>query len=239
VNSPINPIFLLADSQLLFWQRDGIPFLDTVRALVQNTRPQAAYIGASNGDNPDYYSIFEAAMETIGVKDCRMIPSALSPDDASFVDQADIILLAGGDVQRGWSSFESNGLNQTLMRRYYEGAVLMGVSAGAVQLGLCGWAEDEISPDKLFDTFRLVPYIISAHDEKNEWETLKCVVRLKGENARGIGLPTGGGIIYHADGSIEPVRYPAYEVSLSNENIESFLLFTPTITEDNEELPVF
>ena len=49
---PIKPIFLLADSQLLFWKENENLFLKTIREHIDNENPKAAYIGASNGDNP-------------------------------------------------------------------------------------------------------------------------------------------------------------------------------------------
>jgi len=106
----LQAIYLLADSQLLFWRQDGKLFIDNIRSSIGHDSPKAAYVGASNGDNPDYYSLFVAAMHGIGIRQCRMIPSSLSTDDLTFINEADIILLAGGEVERGWNAFERNGL---------------------------------------------------------------------------------------------------------------------------------
>lgn len=238
----MTPIYLLADSQLLFWKQGGAPFLSSVREAVERESPKAAYVGASNGDNPEFYELFVAAMSTIGVDDCRMIHSDLSSAEASFLDEADIILLAGGDVEYGWSVFESNGLNKTIVTRYYEGAVLIGVSAGAVQLGLAGLSTSgEATSDNLIHTFKLVPYIIGAHEEKEEWKDLKKAIRLMGSGVQGIGIPTGGGLIYHTDHSLEPVRQPAYEFSVKGEGFSSSLLFLDArthVTESSGEADV-
>src|SRR5215204_1455953 len=98
--NPLKPIFLLADSQLLFWRENGQLLIE--RVVKPRTRLKAAYIGASNGDHPDFYAIFVSAMEGAGVFDCRMIPSAVSDADMAFLNDADIVLLAGGDVETGW-----------------------------------------------------------------------------------------------------------------------------------------
>lgn len=207
-------IFLLADSQLLFWRENGRLLIG--RLVKEWTRDQlkAAYIGASNGDNPDFYTIFVAAMEGVGVFDCRMIPSDLSEADMAFLNEADIILLAGGDVEAGWRVFLSNGLNEHIVRKYFEGASLIGVSAGAVQLGLCGLAGD----GSLIETFKLVPFIIGAHEEANNWKTTIELLQLSGPGTTAIGLPTGGGAIYHPDHTVEPLRYPLVELSLKEGN---------------------
>ena len=202
----MQPIVLLADSQLLFRRENDQLLLQGV--LQQGAR--AAYIGASNGDNPDFYAIFVAAMEGAGIFDCRMIPSAVSEADLTFLNDADILLLAGGDVELGWRTFLSNGLSNHIVRRYFEGATLIGVSAGAVQLGLGGLAAD----GSLIETFKLVPFIIGAHEESDNWKTTTDLLRLSPTNTRAIGLPTGGGAIYHEDHTLEPLHHPFVELSL-------------------------
>jgi cyanophycinase-like exopeptidase len=164
-------------------------------------------------------------MESIGIENCRMISSCLSKIEASFVEQADLILLAGGDVEKGWRAFERSGLKDLIIRRYAEGVLLLGLSAGAVQLGMLGWSEAEAQCESLFDTFRLVPFVISAHQEKDDWRTLKNVLQVTQMKVAGIGIPAGGGMIYHTDGSVEPIRYPLHEFSLAQGRINRNLLF--------------
>jgi len=205
----LKPIFLFADSQLLFWRENGELLIERIVEASTRDQLKAAYVGASNGDQPDFYEIFVAAMEGIGVVDCRMIPSALSEADIAFLNDADIILLAGGDVEIGWRVFLTNGLSEHIVRRYFEGASLIGVSAGAVQLGLCGLAAD----GSLIETFKLVPFIIGAHEETNKWKTTMDLLRLSANNTTGIGLPAGGGAIYHPDQTLEPLRHPLVKLS--------------------------
>lgn len=190
----LSPIFLFADSQLLFWREDGRLLIERVRT---GDRLKAAYIGASNGDDPDFYAIFVSAMEGLGIVDCRMILSTLSEADLAFLNDANIILLAGGDVEVGWQTFLTNGLNNHLVRRYFEGASLIGISAGAVQLGR--------------SYLGLVPFIIGAHEESDNWKT--TIARLSENETTAIGLPTGGGAIYHEDHTVEPLRHPLVRLS--------------------------
>ena len=224
---PLKSIYLLADSQLLFWgDRDGL-FLNTARVQIDTQFPKAAYIGASNGDLAEFYDIFKAAMESIDIHDCRMIPSELSTEDLLFLEEADIILLAGGDPVEGWKVFERNGVKDLLVRRYYEGTLLIGVSAGAVQLGLMSWRDGDNPPGNFIEHLKLVPFIISAHDERGDWEALKSSVQLMGGRLRGLGLPTGGGAIYHPDHSLEPIRHPLHEFSSRDAGVVSSLLHLP------------
>lgn len=220
----LQPIYLFADSQLLFWKDKGIPFLDSLSLRVMSSSPKAAYIGASNGDAPEFYSIFEAAMEGINIRNCKMVRSSFPAEDESFLNEADIILLAGGDVEMGWTVLTERGIKELIKRRYYEGAILIGISAGAVQLGLCGLIERGQSFDGLIETFKLVPFVIGAHEERQEWEKLKRTLQLLNDATRGIGIPTGGGLVYHPDQSIEAIRHPLYEFSIEGGEIRHDLL---------------
>ena len=221
---PIQPIYLFADSQLLFHRQDGAPFLQPIREMIDKAEPKAAYIGASNRDNPEFFSIFEAAMDTVGIDDCRMIYANYMDEDARYLKEADIILLAGGDVEVGWQALETTGMRQEIIQRYYGGALLMGVSAGAVQLGLRGWPGDNPSRQSVFETFQLIPYVIDAHDEKNEWRRLKSIVAGADRPLKGLGIPTGGGLLYHPDHTMEPIRQTLVEFSLDGEEVVQTLL---------------
>jgi hypothetical protein len=63
-------------------------------------------------------------------------------------------------------------------------------------------------------TFKLVPFIISVHDERQEWKSLRETIQLLNGTAGGIGIPTGGGLVYYPDQSIEAIRYPLYEYTM-------------------------
>lgn len=233
----IKPIFLLADSQLLFWRGEESSLLDRVRSLLDEEEPlpdpKAAYLGASNGDAPEFFDLFTAAMAGIGIRTCRHIPSDPTDDDIAFLKEADLVLLAGGEVGRGWRVFERTKIKDRLVERYYGGAVLLGVSAGAIQLGLKGW--DEAS-ERLIDTLRLVPFVVDVHDEPSWSRLLKAVPKV-GEHARGFGIPTGGGAVYHPDYSVEPVRHPLTEVSLGGEDEEGRIRQALLMPGEHEEVP--
>jgi len=223
---PVRPIFLLSDSQLLFWRDDDRLFLDRVQSQVSSPEAKAAYVGASNGDLPEFFELFRGAMEGVGITDCRMIPSEPSDEDLRYFDEADVILLAGGDVRQGWRVMKRNGLQQKLFERYYTGAVLIGVSAGSVQLGLHGFAEKDSGKHRLFDTFKLVPMLIDVHAEP-EWSRLhECLPKAE-EHTRGLGIPSGAGAILHPDLTLEAVRRPLVELSRGDDGIEQSLVFPP------------
>jgi peptidase E len=206
-NSLLKPIYLFADSQPLFWKRDGVLFIKSLVGAIETEQVRAVYVGASNGDNPDYYSLFHAAMQGAGVFDCHMIRSSLPEADAARVAEADLILLAGGDAGKGWDAFRQTGLDQLLVRRYHEGATLIGLSAGAMQLGLFGWRGDEPTKASMFEALKLVPFVIGAHEEAQQWAQLRAAISSLDADARGLGIPSGAVLIYHPNGRLEPLRH--------------------------------
>jgi cyanophycinase len=220
----LQPLFLLAYSRLLFWKRRDLLLLEiAVAGLGRDTPLSAAYIGASNRDLPEFYEIFEAAVDAIGITDRRMIDSSFGPADRAFLERAQLIVLAGGDVRLGWNTFEKTGMKDVVLGRYAQGAVLVGISAGAVQLGRYATLESPESP-ALLDMFDLVPLIIDTHDERAEWARLSRTIQLLQGTATGLGIPSGGGVMVHADASIEPLRRPAHELRFDGTRVTHSLL---------------
>jgi len=121
--------------------------------------------------------------------------------------------------------FEQNGLKELLPRKRFDGAILMGVSAGAVQLGL-GCLSNAAQPKPL-DMFRFAPFYVGAHDEGNDWFDIRALVNLVQSDARAIGLPAGGGAVYYADGTLEPLRKPLVEIVKENSQITENILAPP------------
>ena len=222
----LQPLYLLADSQLLFWKRQDRLLLEAaLDGLARDTPLSAAYIGASNGDRPEYYGIFEAAVDAIGITDRRMIDSSFGPDDRAFLERAQLIVLAGGDVSLGWNTFEKAGMKDVILGRYAQGAVLVGISAGAVQLGRYGIAETpESSATELLDLFKLVPAVIDTHDERAEWAQLSRTIQLLKGAVTGLGISSGGGVIVHPDTTIEPLRRPTHEFRFEDNRVTHSLL---------------
>src|SRR5882757_9448092 len=95
------PLYLLADSQPLFWKSGA--FLRAVCEASANTKPNVAYIGASNGDSADAQGIFAAAFEQVATAGTHWVRAAFSNEDRAFLDTADVIVLgvSAGAVQFG------------------------------------------------------------------------------------------------------------------------------------------
>jgi cyanophycinase-like exopeptidase len=148
-------------------------------------------------------------MDQINLHESRLIGSGFSSEDRAFLENADLVLLAGGDAVAGWKIITSTGMDAVVRDRYYAGAVVMGVSAGAMQLGL-GWHDG--GTGGMPDGLKLIPYYVDVHDEREDWSRLRRLVESREEYAKGFGIPSGGAMIYHADLSIEAVRFAVVEI---------------------------
>jgi len=229
------PVFLLADSQLLFASPGGRPLLAAAVEALGSPEPRAAYVGAANGDQPEFYSIFEGAMDIVGVRDRRMILSDYSPGDRAYLRSADLIVLAGGDVGAGLRVLRETGMDDDIDERRREGVVLVGVSAGAVHLGAMGWLGDEPAEGELVGMLGIVPFSVDAHDEDGGWRRLRQLVLRSLPGTIGIGLPTGGGVIHHPDGTVEPVGRSSVELRAEDDRIIESILYPPDLSPPSAE----
>jgi hypothetical protein len=201
--------FLTADSRPLFWRRGGVyPLWEAVRAARGGgsaTRGggdaaaggglRAVYLGASNGDDPRYYAVFAAAMELAGIADHTHVTARFRRGERAALEAADVVVLAGGDAELGWRAFERSGILEVLAQRRAAGAVLIGVSAGAAQLGGGGLGA--------------LPHWVDVHDEAAGWQRLRQRVRSAAPPRPGLGIPFGGGVAASAGGEPRSLRIAA------------------------------
>src|SRR5690349_17223102 len=107
------PVFLLADSQPLFHCGGGrlLSALQESLQVGERNMTRAAYIGAANGDAPEFFELFVAAMDRINLHESRLIRAQFGSDDRAFLESADLVLLAGGDVDGGWNVMTNTGMD--------------------------------------------------------------------------------------------------------------------------------
>lgn len=220
-----SPIYLFADSQLLFWQNmNGLFFLQDELSNLDRPINKAVYIGAANGDDLSFYHLFQSAMETLGSPECFFLKTDTDLSEAiDRVTNADLVLLAGGDVRCGWECIKP--LKEALVYCYHQGTVLLGVSAGAVHLGALAWSDQRVlCASDLYATLGLASCLVGAHDERNEWSQLKQVMTLTEGCYTGLGIPFGGGVAVEYDGAIRALRKPVVCFEFDQSLNQSFLL---------------
>jgi len=220
----VQPLYLLADSQVLFWHSPAGPFLPTILKSSELAEPRIAYIGASNGDSKEAHTIFAAAAEQVKGARAHWVRSSYEAEDREFLETADVVVLAGGDVEAGWNIFNKTGMAQQIKTLYKSGAVIIGVSAGAVQCGTHAALSVERGTSRLVEMFGFVQFIVDVHDEKQQWHTLSSTIHLLEGGAMGLGIPSGGGLAVYPDGTLEPVKSPVDHFTFSDHKLRRAVL---------------
>ena len=197
----VQPLFLLADSRPLF-RTERAPALAKALEYHAGRGSRAAYVGASNGDAPEFCDMFVAAMTHSGVRDCSIVSSSFSKEDRRALEHAGLVVLAGGDVAAGWRVFERTGMKAAIEGCYRTGATIIGVSAGAVQLGNLATLRAPDDYGGWLPTFGLCPFLVDVHDEGRDWRHLAISVSMLGGATEGFGIPAGGGLVYSPDGIV-------------------------------------
>ncbi len=216
-------IVLLADSQLLFSESNFFK-----RQLSQSDpnlkRLTAGYLGFSNGNLASYFELFVGAMEQIGIdRDaCRhlIFEGQTGRRDIEFLMQTDVLLLSGGDSILGWKLLRDLGIDILIQEKVnkHPDALIIGVSAGAIQLGTLVYPEDLTTNSvEMRSGMELVPFVIGVHEESNDWKGLKTVLdssrrsNLESNTLRGMAIPFGGGLVF---------RNGAITASLGKQSLE-------------------
>ncbi len=196
-------------------------------AKVDGRRPRVAASYASmHGNSGGLSFMLKTAAKVFGVEVERFyVPGeegARSDRPARAVlETADLVFMAGGDPVAGARLFTSSGADAWLREAHERGASFVGISAGAIML--CAyWASwpDDPPKDAPFDGGELIPctavvpdLVVDCHAEEDEWVELILVagmLRARKLSPRLLGLPHGGGVIVHPDGTLENAGIPPF-----------------------------
>ena len=168
-------------------------------AFGKTPNPRVAYVGTANGDNLAFYAMMKAMLCKAGAKKTELVRIAKEKIDVekakTTLESADVVFLAGGEVEDGMNWLKKHQLDVFLKTLYEQGKQFVGVSAGSIMLGST-WVrwddENDDSTASLFDCLGVVPAIFDTHAEDEDWKEIKTALRLMGDGAVGYGIPSGG-----------------------------------------------
>ena len=174
------------------------------RRLGGTKKPRVAYIGTANGDNRVFFQMMKSMLTQAGAGKVDFLRLAKAKPDLQAVREAlsaaDVVFLAGGEVEDGIRWLQKHGLVPFLRDLHREGKPFLGVSAGVIMMG-SHWVHWEVPEDddtsSLFDCLGLIPLLFDTHGEDEDWVEIKAALKLLGDGARGYGLP--GGTVVEAD----------------------------------------
>ncbi len=210
----------------------GDAFHDRAFEQLGKRAPRVAYVGAANRDQAAWYLRVSDTLRTrhgARVELARTMVDNPAPARGALED-ADLIYLAGGDVQLLATRMRVLGLDAVLRSCHAAGAMLLGISAGAVALGpswiafpddYAGGEDDRV---RRFPCVGAFPFAIDCHDEDGDWEELRALLArwaLDDPKAavEAYGIPHGGALEVDARGKLNVLGTPPKRLRLDHGQI--------------------
>lgn len=206
------PIYLLAGGR---GGSEVSSILNEVFRELDGASRVVAYVGAANGDNPDFFRRMDAII-TSG-RDCEVVRTDLCSQHADvskavdIIDSADAIFMSGGDVEAGMQVLNDRNIAPLLLDLYLQGKLFFGVSAGSIMLARewVRWPNPEDnSTAELFPCVGLANLICDTHGEADGWEELTAALTLSTDGAAGYGITSGTCLKVMPDGSLQAMAGP-------------------------------
>lgn len=179
-------------------------------------RPLVAWIGAANADQRAWYErVARVLRDRYGadVQMARTVPTVdFDPAETRrLVDAAQLVYIGGGDVSLLAERVRALGLDEQIRRRHAEGAVVLGVSAGAIGLTRywVQFPEDNFGlphPTR-FACIGALDVAVDCHDEESDWEELRALLAAwerdePGARVDAYGIPMGGALEISPSGAV-------------------------------------
>jgi len=191
------------------------PILKAVFADIGVASPTVAYVGAANGDSPEFFECMAGILKK--TRRCRMLHAVTVPHDADvkkavdIIKAADAVFVSGGDVEAGVEVLNEKGITHIFAELYSQGRLVFGVSAGSIMLARewVRWADpDDDSTAELFPCLGLAPLICDTHGEGDDWEELKAAVALGPADSPSYGIMSGSCLKVYPGGRVEAMAGP-------------------------------
>ncbi len=127
----------------------GDPIDEFLVSLCSTTSPRAAFIPTASGDIPGYAEMFHERYQSLGCITTDIPLLRRTPDLQPLLEQ-DLIYVGGGNTKSMLALWREWGVIDLLAQAHKRGAVLAGVSAGAI----C-WFEQGVT-DSWADSLRVM-----------------------------------------------------------------------------------
>ena len=204
-----HPLYLMAGGPRSIRQKGPDPLVQAVLRRAGVPRPRVAYVGAASGDNAAFRLLMGRILEKAGAGPVTLAPLCGKRGNLQkatrVLEEADLIMISGGDVEEGMRVLQEKGAVPLLRRLWREGKPLFGVSAGSIMLARewVRWTDprNEASA-QLFSCLGLAPVLCDTHGESDGWVELHALLSLCPVGATGFGISSGTALIVEGDGSV-------------------------------------
>ena len=219
------PIYLLAGGPGAKRQSPD-PILQMALRELGKTKPTVAYIGAAHGDSLMFFLFIKRLITAAGAGKVELVPLVKKKSDIekaqSIIQSADCIFVSGGDVKEGMRVLTERSVIALIKKRYNEGALIIGVSAGSIMLAKqwIDWPdENNEASAELFPCMNIAPVLCDTHGEEDKWNELHSLLRLTADDQIGYGIPSGGALRISMDGVVEAINMPLYRIERKGDKI--------------------
>ncbi len=190
--------------------------------------PLVAYVGSASNDDAGFFTMITGALKPSGAR-FRLVKSASPRASASaaraLIEESDLVLMSGGDVDHGMKVLRDRGLDAALRKLAHAGKPMFGISAGSIMLARewVRFPDDDESRAEIFPCLGIAPVHVDAHAEEEDWIELRTLVRLlhaRGDRAPvGLGLTKRGGVTIAAGAKVRAVGTPIPRVGVARGKI--------------------
>ena len=171
-------------------------------------RPLVAWVGAANDDSLPWFERAATVLKQRYGADMRRVMTSIEDDSQRLVDEAPVIYLPGGDVSLLSQRLRALGLDERIRHRHAAGALVVGVSAGAIGLTRfwVEFPEDGRAPYRI-PCVGALGLAVDCHDEESDWEELRALLEAwqreePGAVVDAYGIPLGGALEIAAAGTV-------------------------------------
>jgi cyanophycinase-like exopeptidase len=204
------PVYLMAAGKNGSIRRTFLIMQDIIRKTGQ-AKPTVAFVGvASFKDNWLIYFVISSFIRTFCK--CRVKRVVIAPPNADLnkareiLKSADTVFMSGGDVSVGMQVLKQKNMVGYFQELFQQGKQFFGGSAGSILMTRewIQWRDpNDDSTAELFSCLGFVSFICDTHAENDGWAELKTALCLKGDGARGYGIPSGVCLKVYPDGKVE------------------------------------
>ena len=171
-------------------------------------RPLVAWVGAANEDSQPWFERAATVLRKRYGADMRMVRTGFADESAQLINESPLIYLPGGDVSVLSARLRALGLDEQIRRRHREGALVVGVSAGAIGLTRywVEFPEDGRAPYRI-PCIGALDVAVDCHDEESDWEELRALLAAwqreePGAVVDAYGIPLGGALEIAPNGTV-------------------------------------
>ena len=178
---------------------------------VGSDEPLVAYVGAASDDHAGFFTMIRTglALPRVRMRMAKLAsPRASASEARALLEDCDLVFVSGGDVEHGMKVLHERDTVTTFRKLAAAGKPMFGISAGSIMLAR-EWVrfpdEDHEEAAELFPCLGIAPIHVDTHDEEDDWEELRALLRLlarRGDDAPvGYGLTRKGGLRVDVEGT--------------------------------------